>query len=73
MQNAPREHSAKLSTFINLPFVFKTFVLSISEWSLKTGFTVFLGVHKHCTKYVFEGLAGACCYIKYHKNKTEFP
>ena len=29
LQNAPREHSAILSTFIKLPFVFKTFVLSI--------------------------------------------
>ena len=37
MQNAPREHSAILSTFIRLPFVFKTFVLSIFEWPLKTG------------------------------------
>ena len=35
-----REHSAILSTFINLQFVFKTFVLSIFEWPLKTGFTV---------------------------------
>ena len=34
------EHSATLSTFINLPFVFKTVVLSIFEWLLKTGFTV---------------------------------
>ena len=34
------EHSAILSTFIKLPFVFKIFVLSISEWPLKTGFTV---------------------------------
>ena len=34
------EHSAILSTFIKLPFVFKTFVLSIFEWPLKTGFTV---------------------------------
>ena len=40
MQNAPREHSAILSTFIKLPFVFKTFVLSIFEQPLKTGFTV---------------------------------
>ena len=32
--------NAKLSTFINLPFAIKTFVLSIFEWSLKTGFTV---------------------------------
>ena len=29
-----------LSTFIKLPFVIKFFVLSIFEWSLKTGFTV---------------------------------
>ena len=34
------EHSAILSTFIKLPFVIKTFVLSIFEWPLKTGFTV---------------------------------
>ena len=41
LQNAPKEHSAILSTFIKLPFVFKTFVLSFFEWPLKTGFTVF--------------------------------
>ena len=35
-----REHSAILSTFIKLPFVFKIFVMSIFEWPLKTGFTV---------------------------------
>ena len=40
LQNAPREHSAILSTFIKLPFVFKLFNLSIFEWLLKTGFTV---------------------------------
>ena len=34
------EHSAILSTCIKLPFVFKTFVLSIFEWRLKTGFTI---------------------------------
>ena len=34
------EHSAILSTFINLPFVIKTFVLSIFEWPFYTGFTV---------------------------------
>ena len=33
-------HSAILSTFIKLTFVFKTFVLSIYNWPLKTGFTV---------------------------------
>ena len=41
MQTAPIEYSAILSTFIKLPFVFKTFVLSIFEWRLKTGLTVF--------------------------------
>ena len=35
-----REHSAILSSFIKLPFVIKTFVLSSFEWPLKTGFTV---------------------------------
>ena len=42
MQNGPREHSVILLTFIKLPFVFKTFVLSFFEGLLKTGFTVFL-------------------------------
>ena len=36
------EHSAILWTFIKLPFVIKIFVLSIFEWSFKTGFTVLL-------------------------------
>ena len=40
LQNALLEHFAILSTFIKLPFVCKTFVLSIFEWLLKTGFTV---------------------------------
>ena len=34
------EHSAILSTFINLPFVSKIIVLFIFEWPPKTGFTV---------------------------------
>ena len=38
------EHSAILLTFIKLPFVFKTCVLSIFEWPLKTGFTVYVFV-----------------------------
>ena len=33
------EHSAILWTFIMLPFVFKTFVLSSFEWQLKISFT----------------------------------
>ena len=54
MQNAPREHSAILLTFIKLPFVLKTFVLPIFEWALKTGFTVYFPIfHK---KFFF-------CYI----------
>ena len=32
-----REHSAILSTFIKLPVVIKTFVLSIFEWPFYTG------------------------------------
>ena len=39
-QQYPREHSAILSTFIRLPFVFKIFVLSSFERPFKTGFTV---------------------------------
>ena len=34
LQNAQREHSAIFSTFIKLPFVLKTLVLSIFEWLL---------------------------------------
>ena len=34
-------HSAILLNSIKLPFVIKIFVLSIFEWPLKTGFTVF--------------------------------
>ena len=34
------EHSAIVLTFIKVPFVIKTFVLSIFEWPFKTGFTV---------------------------------
>ena len=40
LQNAPREHSAILSTCIKLPSLFKIFVLSIFEWPLMTGFTL---------------------------------
>ena len=40
-QNHCRMQNAIFLTFIKLPFVIKLFVLSIFEWSLKTGFTVF--------------------------------
>ena len=36
------EHSAIILTFIKLPVVITTFVLSFFEWPLKTGFTVFI-------------------------------
>ena len=39
------EHSAILSTFIKLPFVNNTFVLSILEWLSYAGFTVFVLIH----------------------------
>ena len=38
------EHSAILLTCTKLPLVFKTFVLSIFEWPLKTGVTNLLGL-----------------------------
>ena len=41
-----REHSAILSTFIKVPVVSKTFVLSIFEWPFHTGFTVFAKADK---------------------------
>ena len=40
LQNALREHSAILLASIRLSSAFKTFVLSIFEWLLKTGLTV---------------------------------
>ena len=44
------EHSAILLTCIELPHGFKTFVLSIFEWPLKTGFTVktYMFIDKTC-------------------------
>ena len=39
------EHSAKLLTFIKLPFVIKIFVLSNFEWPFYTGFSVFAMFH----------------------------
>ena len=40
LMQVKREHSAILSTFIKLPVVIKTFVLSIFQWLFYTGFTV---------------------------------
>ena len=36
------KHSAILLTIIKLPFAINIFVLSIFEWLLKTGFTVYI-------------------------------
>ena len=51
------EHSAILSTFIKLPFVIKTFVLSIFEWPFYTGFTVCIVISNIIT------WTGEICYL----------
>ena len=52
LQNALVEHSAILLTCTKLPLVFKTFVLSIFEWPLKTGFTVNLNWVAYVAHYI---------------------
>ena len=48
------EHSAILLTFIKLPFVIKTFVVSIFEWPYKTGFTVsYKFIHHNISQPIF--------------------
>ena len=59
MQNAPREHSAILSTCIKLPSIFKTFVLPSFEWPLKKGFAVV----KVLVKF---SLFCLCCVVALH-------
>ena len=49
-----QEYSAILSSCIKLPSVFDIFILSIFEWLLKTGFTVF------CLKVKLKALARLC-------------
>ena len=63
MQNAPKEHSAILSTFIKLPFVFKICVLSIFEGPRKTGFTVCKLMREHTT-IVLNGGKGLKCVLR---------
>ena len=50
-----REHSAIVSTFIKLPFVIKTFVLSIFEWPFYTGFTVYIYIYIYIYIYYKAG------------------
>ena len=52
MQNAPREYTTILTTFIKLKLVFKTFVLSTFEWSLKTGFTLFIFIYREMCLHI---------------------
>ena len=47
LQNPPMQHFAVLSTCIKIPHGFETFVLSIFELRLKTGFNV---VNKKASK-----------------------
>ena len=75
MQNAPREHSAILSPFIKLQFAIKTFVLSIFEWPLKTGFTVYdqtsLPISKHFDHLIvvnFLSITLNICYVEKYEN-----
>ena len=62
-----RGHSAILLTFIKLPFVVKTFVLSFYEWLFYTGFTVTLKDKRMVTKTIVtfpcadpESFVGGC-------------
>ena len=55
------EHSAILSTFIKLPIDNKIFDLSIFEWSLYTGFTVYVLDDLKVWKKKFENVV--CCNI----------
>ena len=59
----PLEHSAILLTFIKLPFAIKTFVLSIYDWPLKTGFTVIVCKVKtiHCIWTPKLNVIYVCC------------
>ena len=57
------EHSAILSTFIKLPFAMKTFVLSIFERPLKTGFTVPFSYPVPFSFLVFSFLVFSSCIL----------
>ena len=57
------EHSAILSTFIKLLIVFKTFVLSIFEWPLRTGFTVHTSDNGNMNAIKINGSSISSCYL----------
>ena len=58
------EHSATLLTFIKLPFVIKIFVLSIFEWPLMTGFSVYCKADKRpFTLSTISDMYGRCSKI----------
>ena len=62
------EHSAILLTFIKLPFVIKTFVLSIFEWPFYTGFTVIINAGK--TPFHFYSEVYTVFYIEDTKHES---
>ena len=63
----PLEHSAILSTFIKLPVVSKTFVLSIFEWPFYAGYTVQCRYKaKKSVLYVANLLSSVCVFNRMH-------
>ena len=56
------EHSVILSTFIKLPFLIKIFVLSIFDWPLRTGFSVF-----RCVVVVVVVICCVVIYADFHR------
>ena len=70
------EHSAILLTVIKLPFIIEIFVLSIFEWPLKTGFTVFY-FSNHLKRFIapltFTGLQLQidCHLFQFFNHKTD--
>ena len=69
---APLEHSAVLLTCIKLPPVFKTFVLSIFEWPLKTGFTVVPSADDLCNYFGSKLFDTLIVFLKEYFKKVDF-
>ena len=59
------EHSAIFSTFIKLLFVIKTFILSIFEWTVYTGFTVYY-IYNHLPVFIIStsGIILSICFLE---------